>query len=61
MNQVLQWLADVFPLTYSVDAMQQLTQHTNVTGQMVRDFAVVVGFTLVSLVLGAITIRRQEK
>ena len=61
MNQLLQWLSDVFPLTYSVDAMKQVTVFASWTGQLTRDFLIVIGFTVVSLVLGATTIRRQEK
>lgn len=60
MNVVLQRLSDIFPLTYSVDAMKQLTTNTGWTGQLTKDFAVVGAFTVVSLVLAAITIRRQE-
>ena len=60
MAAVLRWLSDVFPLTYSVDAMRQLTVHTAWTGRFVRDIVVVVGCAVVALVLGAATIRRQE-
>lgn len=60
MNQLLQWLADVLPLTYSVDAMKQVTMHASWTGQLSRDFLVIVGFTVVSLIIGALTIKRQE-
>jgi ABC-2 type transport system permease protein len=60
MNQVLQWLSDVFPLTYSVDAMRQLTQHAVWSGTLTRDLAVVAGCAVVALLLGSITIRRQE-
>jgi ABC-2 type transport system permease protein len=60
MNQVLQWLSDVFPLTYSVDAMRQLTQHAVWSGRLTRDLAVVAGCAVVALLLGSITIRRQE-
>jgi ABC-2 type transport system permease protein len=60
MNQLLQWLADVFPLTYSVDAMKQVSVFANWTGQLTRDFLVVIGFTMVSLIVGAVTIKRQE-
>jgi ABC-2 type transport system permease protein len=60
MNQVLQWLSDVFPLTYSVDAMRQLTQHAVWSGTLTRDLAVVAGCAVVALLLGSVTIRRQE-
>ena len=59
MHQVLQWLADIFPLSYSVDAMRQVTNFATWTNQLSHDFLIVIGFTLVFLALGAFTIRRQ--
>ena len=56
----LQWLSDAFPLTYSVDAMRQATLYTGWTSQYVRDLAVVLGCAVLALILGSITIRRQE-
>lgn len=61
MARPLQWFADVMPLTYSVDAMQQVTLHASWTGQLVRDLAIVLGAALLALVLGAATIRRHIK
>lgn len=60
MAQVLQWLADVFPLTYSVDAMKQITAHTGWSGTLTRDLSVVLIYALAALILGSLTIRRQE-
>jgi ABC-2 type transport system permease protein len=60
MAQWLQWLSDVFPLTYSVDAMRQITLHATWTSQLVRDLLIVVGCAVLALVLGSVTIRRQE-
>jgi ABC-2 type transport system permease protein len=56
----LQWFADVMPLTYSVDAMKQVTIYSGWPGDLVRDLVVVAGFAVAALVLGSITIRRQE-
>ncbi len=56
----LQFFADIMPLTYSVDAMKQITVHSGWTGDLIRDLAVVLSFGVVALVLGSITIRRQE-
>lgn len=61
MAQPLQWFANVMPLTYSVDAMQQVTRFTYWTGQLSRDLLIVLGCTVVALLLGSITIRRQER
>jgi len=60
MAQWLQYLSNVFPLTYSVDAMRQITTNAAWTSQLVRDMAIVVGCAVLALVLGSITIRRQE-
>lgn len=56
----LQWFADVMPLTYSVDAMKQITSYSGWPGDLLRDLAVVAAFAVAALVLGSVTIRRQE-
>lgn len=61
MARPLQWFADIMPLTYSVDAMKQVTLQAGWTGQLVRDLAIVLGIALLALVLGAATIRRHVK
>lgn len=60
MAKLLQWLADVFPVTYSVDAMKQVTIHSHWTAAFSHDLLVVIGYAVVFLVLGSVTIRRQE-
>lgn len=61
MARPLQWFADVVPLTYSVDDMKQVTLHADWTTTHTKDLVVVIGFAVAALVLGSITIRRQEK
>lgn len=60
MAKVLQWFSDVMPLTYSVDAMKQVTLYSNWTSILSRDLLIVVGYGIIALVLGSITIRRLE-
>jgi len=60
MARLLQWLADIFPVTYSVDAMRQVTTHSQWTATLFRDLLVVVGYAIVALILGSVTIRRQD-
>ena len=60
MATLLQWLADVFPVTYSVDAMKQVSLHAEWTADLTRDLIIVGGCGVLALVLGAVTIRRQE-
>jgi ABC-2 type transport system permease protein len=55
---VLEWVSRVLPLTYAVDAMQTLTE-TTATGDVWRDLAVIAGYAVVVLVLGAATLRRR--
>jgi ABC-2 type transport system permease protein len=56
----LERISDFLPLTYSVDAMRQITQHTDWTSDLTKDLLVIVGFAIAALVLGSVTIRRQE-
>jgi len=60
MAEPLQWFANVMPLTYSVDAMKQITLYSGWGATLIHDFAVVIGIALAVLVLGSITIRRQD-
>jgi ABC-2 type transport system permease protein len=60
MALVLRWLSDLFPLTYAVDGMQQLTNHSGVGRDLALDLAVIAGASLLSLLLGAATLRRQS-
>ncbi len=55
----LRWLSDVFPLTYAVDGMQELTRSADLTGRFVRDLAVVAGASVLCLALGALTLQRR--
>lgn len=60
MAKVLQWASDIFPVTYSVDAMKQVSMHANWTSDLTKDLIVIVAVGIGVLVLGAATIRRQE-
>lgn len=60
MATLLQWFADIMPLTYSVDAMKKITLDHSWTTTLSKDFIVVILFGVSALLLGAWTIRRQE-
>jgi len=60
MARPLQWFSDVMPLTYSVDAMKQVTAYSTWTSTLTKDLIVVALFGIAALVLGSATIRRQE-
>lgn len=60
MAKLLQWFADIMPMTYSVDAMQYITLHAGWNHTLTKDFLIVLAVALGVLVLGAITIRRHD-
>ena len=55
----LQWLADVLPLTYAVDGMQEVARSATVTDALVLDATVVAACILAALVTGAATLPRR--
>ncbi|MFD4267554.1 ABC transporter permease [Rhodococcus sp. NPDC058481] len=57
--QWLEWISNVMPLSYAVEALQQVAQHTGSTALMWRDLAVVAAFAVVALCLAAATLRRR--
>jgi ABC-2 type transport system permease protein len=61
MARLLQWFADVVPLTYSVDAMKLVTTHATWSATLTRDFTVVIVYAGAALILASVTIRRQER
>jgi ABC-2 type transport system permease protein len=54
----LEVISDALPLSYAVDAMQHLTRSAT-TGEVWQDLAVVAGFALACLALGAATLPRR--
>ncbi|WP_225732453.1 MULTISPECIES: ABC transporter permease [unclassified Nocardia] len=55
----LEAISNVLPLSYAVEALQQVSSHRDATGIMWRDLVIVAGFTIVALCLGAATLRRR--
>jgi ABC-2 type transport system permease protein len=58
---MLEAIAHYLPLTYAVDALNQVTKHTDITGDMWRDVWVVGGFIAAALMFASLTLRRQTK
>lgn len=56
--EVLEWVSNVLPLSYAVDAMTTLTTTTE-TADVWQDLAVVAAFAIGGLALGAATLRRR--
>jgi ABC-2 type transport system permease protein len=61
-NQMAGWLHAIswaMPLTYAYDALARATHPAPLGGAMAADVLAIVGFTLASLGLGALTLRRR--
>jgi ABC-2 type transport system permease protein len=61
-DQMAGWLhgiSDVLPLTWAVEALQQVGGSATANGTMWRDVALVAGAALLALALGAATLRRR--
>lgn len=56
--QVLEVVSDLLPLSYAVDAMEHLATTTG-SAEVWQDVAVVAGFAVAALALGAATLRRR--
>jgi ABC-2 type transport system permease protein len=59
MAPVLEWLSNIMPLSYAVDALTQVTHSSDVDATLVRNLVIVAGCGLLALVLGAATLRRR--
>jgi ABC-2 type transport system permease protein len=55
----LEWISAVLPLSYAVEAMQELSRDDEFTGTLVRDILIIGGCVLLALALGAATLRRR--
>ncbi|MGY4651385.1 ABC transporter permease [Mycobacterium sp. URHB0021] len=55
----LQWISNVLPASYALEALQQVGAYSEPTFIAVRDIAVVIGFAVLALCLAAATLRRR--
>jgi ABC-2 type transport system permease protein len=55
----LQWVSNVLPASYALEALQQVGAHAEPTAIAMRDIAVVIGFAIAALALAAVTLRRR--
>jgi ABC-2 type transport system permease protein len=56
---VLRWISNVLPLSYAVDAMRTITSDPDGTAAVLGDVAIVLGFVIGFIALGAATLRRR--
>ncbi|MGH4026662.1 MAG: ABC transporter permease [Pseudonocardiaceae bacterium] len=59
MHTVLEWLSNVMPLSYAVDALQQVTMSSTIDDALIRNLVIVAACGLGALMLGAGTLPRQ--
>jgi ABC-2 type transport system permease protein len=59
MTPVLEWLSNVMPLSYAVEALESVTRSNELDGVFARDLVIVAGSGLLALILGAATLRRR--
>jgi ABC-2 type transport system permease protein len=55
----LRYISDVLPLTYAVEALQEVGRSAAQTTTLWRDIAIVAGVAVIALALGAATLRRR--
>jgi ABC-2 type transport system permease protein len=55
----LQWISNVLPASYALEALREVGAHAEPTSTAVRDIAIVVGFAVLALSLAAATLRRR--
>ncbi|HEY8472775.1 MAG TPA: ABC transporter permease [Natronosporangium sp.] len=61
-NQMAGWLeglSNVLPMSYAVEALQEVGANAEPTGLMWRDLGIVTGVVVLALALGAMTLRRR--
>src|SRR5215212_10434163 len=55
----LEWVSNVLPASYALEALQQVGSHPELTQTAVRDIVVVMGWAVIALCLAAATLRRR--
>jgi ABC-2 type transport system permease protein len=61
MPDVLEAIAYCLPLTYAIDALNEIVRHVDITDHAWRDLGVVFAFVVGAIILGALTLRRRTK
>lgn len=61
MPELLESIAHFLPLTYAIDALNEVTLNTDLTNDAWRDLWIVVSCVAVAIILGALTLRRRTR
>ncbi|HEV8558171.1 MAG TPA: ABC transporter permease [Actinophytocola sp.] len=59
MGWLLNWLSNVMPLSYAVDALSHVTRSTTFDATLTRNLLIVAACAIAALILGAATLRRR--
>ena len=59
MGWLLNWLSNIMPLSYAVDALTQVTRSSTWDATLTRNLIIVAGAAILALILGAVTLRRR--
>jgi ABC-2 type transport system permease protein len=59
MATVLEWISNVLPMSYAIEAMKVAARGSDLGAEFWRDVLVVAGSALLALILGAATLRRR--
>lgn len=57
---VLHAVANVLPLTYAVEAMRLVASRASLPNEFYQDITIILGFVVVAVIFGAITLRRRS-
>lgn len=56
----LQAISDVMPMSYAVEALNQVSINSNITATLIKDVSIVAACAVVALILAAATLRRRS-
>ena len=59
MGWLLNWLSNVMPLSYAVDALTHVTRSTTFDATLTRNLIIIAACAIAALILGAATLRRR--
>ena len=61
MPDILEAIARALPMTYAVEAMQNIAMKTDISEQTFHDLWIVLGVAVVAIMFGALTLRRRSR
>jgi ABC-2 type transport system permease protein len=59
MGWLLNWLSNIMPLSYAVDALSHVTRSTTFDATLTRNLIIIAACAIAALILGAATLRRR--